>query len=54
MLWVMADASCEEPTAPAASFSLVTAFAASFAEWQGSQRRRDDVSLLAFGTGAGA
>ena len=34
--------------------SLCNAFAASFAEWQGSQRRRDDVSLLAFGTGAGA
>lgn len=34
--------------------SLCNAFAASFAEWQGPQRRRDDVSLLAFGTGAGA
>ncbi len=33
--------------------SLCAAFTASFAEWQGSQRRRDDVSLLAFSTEAG-
>ncbi len=32
--------------------SLCAAFTASFAEWQGSQRRRDDVSLLAFSTEA--
>jgi serine phosphatase RsbU (regulator of sigma subunit) len=31
--------------------TLCNAFAASFREWQGSQRRRDDVSLLAFSTG---
>ena len=30
--------------------SLCAAFTASFAEWQGPQRRRDDVSLLAFTT----
>lgn len=35
----------------ARAHSLCNAFAASFAEWQGTQRRRDDVSLLAFGTG---
>ncbi len=34
--------------------TLCQAFTASFREWQGTQRRRDDVSLLAFGTGTPA
>lgn len=34
--------------------SLCHAFTASFSQWQGTQRRRDDVSLLAFSTGANA
>jgi serine phosphatase RsbU (regulator of sigma subunit) len=38
----------------AKAHSLCAAFTASFGEWQGSQRRRDDVSLLAFSTEAAA
>ncbi|MNW09601.1 Stage II sporulation protein E (SpoIIE) [compost metagenome] len=36
----------------AKAHSLCAAFTASFGEWQGTQRRRDDVSLLAFSTQA--